>query len=120
MNRDGISNNSKKLLKNIIYNKTWKKRRDDMEKLIVTRHPGLVQFLKEEYGIEGEVVTHASPEIVRGRDVIGVLPHSLSCLTKSFSEVPLRFTPEMRGKELTKEEVMEIASPMVTYSVRRI
>ena len=87
---------------------------------IVTRHPALCKFLKEEYGIEGEVLSHVSPDQIEGQNVIGVLPHSLSCLTESFTEVPLRLPPEMRGKELTVDDLRKYSSPMVTYKVTMI
>ncbi len=90
--------------------------------LIVTRHAGLVEYLTEE-GIvpEGvEVISHASPEAVAGRHVCGVLPHSLSCLTASFTEVPLRLPPALRGKELTADDVSRYAGTPVTYRVEVI
>ena len=93
-----------------------------MEKtLIVTRHKGLVEYLREE-GIVGddiEVITHATAENVTGRHVIGVLPHSLSCLTASFTEVPLHLPPELRGVELTANDVRKYAGKPVTYIVRK-
>ena len=87
--------------------------------LIVTRHTGLVEYLKEEgvVGDDVEVVSHASPEAVENRHVCGVLPHSLSCLTTSFTEVPLQLPPDLRGKELTCEDVRKYASSPVTYEV---
>jgi putative CRISPR-associated protein (TIGR02620 family) len=93
-----------------------------MEKLIVTRHQGLVDYLKQE-GIvdEGvEVTGHASAELVTGRHVIGVLPHSLSCLTASFTEIPLSLPPELRGQELTADDVRQYAGNPVTYRVEKI
>jgi hypothetical protein len=90
--------------------------------VIVTRHPSLVEYLRE-LGLVGEevvVLTHATSKDVKGKCVAGVLPHSLSCLTKSFTEIPLRLTPEMRGKELDLTTLREIADPPVTYRVRRI
>jgi putative CRISPR-associated protein (TIGR02620 family) len=90
--------------------------------LVVTRHPALVDYLREIGLIDGEaeVVDHATPELVTGRHVIGVLPHSLSCLTASFTEVPLRLTPELRGKELDLETLRKIAGRPVTYRVERL
>ena len=90
--------------------------------LIVTRHPGLVEYLIEAGVVSSnvEVITHASPQAITGRHVCGVLPHSLSCLTASFTEVPLRLTPELRGKELTVEDVRAIACPPVTYQIEVI
>ena len=88
--------------------------------LIVTRHPGLVEYLRA-LGLASqscEVVSHASPETVTGRHVCGVLPHSLSCLCASFTEVPLSLPSELRGQELTLAQVRQYASEPVTYSVR--
>ena len=88
-------------------------------KLVVTRHPALVEYLRE-IGIvlgNAEVIAHASPEMVTGRDVVGILPHSLSCLTKTFTEVPLFVPVELRGIELTLEQVRLYAKPAVTYKV---
>ena len=90
--------------------------------LVVTRHPGLVEFLKE-LGLATEetvVVSHASPETVTGRQVCGVLPHSLSCLCETFTEVPLTLPPELRGVELTLAQVRQYAGEPVTYKVRRV
>ena len=90
--------------------------------LIVTRHPALVDYLRE-LGVladDVEVIDHATPETVVGRHVCGVLPHSLSCLTASFTEVPLRLTPELRGKELDLATLREIAGDPVTYRVERV
>lgn len=87
--------------------------------LVVTRHPGLVAYLKE-IGLapEGvEVVAHATAENVAGRHVCGVLPHSLSCLCASFTEVPLALPAELRGTELTLEQVRQYAGAPVTYMV---
>ncbi len=90
--------------------------------LIVTRHPGLVEYLRELNIVSDdvEVITHATPEAVTGRHVCGVLPHSLSCLTASFTEIPLRLTPELRGVELDLETLRGIAGQPVTYKVEVI
>jgi putative CRISPR-associated protein (TIGR02620 family) len=87
--------------------------------LIVTRHSGLVEYLKEQGLVSDvvEVIAHATPEAVAGRHVCGVLPHSLSCLTASFTEVPLRLPPELRGKELSLEQLRQYAGKPVTYKV---
>ena len=87
--------------------------------LVVTRHPALVSYLREKGLVSKgvEVLTHATAKKVAGRNVCGVLPHSLSCLCDSFTEVPLRLTPEMRGKELSLETLREIAGDPVTYRV---
>ena len=90
--------------------------------LIVTRHSGLVQYLiaKGFVPSDVEVVEHASADIVTGKHVWGVLPHSLSVLCDSFTEIPLSLPIELRGKELTMEQVEAHAGEPVTYVVRTI
>ncbi len=90
--------------------------------LIITRHPGLVKYLVEE-GIAGKSVdcaTHATPVLVRDKHVVGILPHSLSCLCRTFTEVPLNLPQELRGKELNVDQVREFAGPPVTYEIKRL
>lgn len=88
--------------------------------LVVTRHPGLVEYLRE-LGLatdKVQVVSHATPEAVTGKNVCGVLPHNLSCLCESFTEVPLNLPAELRGVELTLEQVRLYAGKPVTYVVK--
>ena len=87
--------------------------------VIVTRHPALVELLKERGLIESScrVIDHANVEDVRGQDVIGILPLSLAALARSVTEIPLALTPEMRGKELDLKTLRTIAGPAVTYTV---
>lgn len=90
--------------------------------IIVTRHAGLVDYLKQEGLVDDnvKVVSHAGPQAVAGKHVLGVLPHSLSCLTASFTEVQLRLPPDLRGKELTVNDVRQFAGKPVTYKVQVI
>ena len=88
-------------------------------KVVITRHSALVEHLLE-IGLitpETPVISHASPEEVQGKDVIGVLPLSLACLARSITEIPLALTPEDRGRELTIERLREIAGSPTTYKV---
>jgi len=93
-----------------------------MVTLVVTRHPALVDYLREiNLADESvEVISHASPEAIQGKDVCGVLPHSLSCLCNSFTEVPLNLPPELRGQELTLDQIRQFASDPVTYKVSKL
>ena len=91
-----------------------------MKTLVVTRHPALVAYLRErEFIGDAEVVAHATPAQVAGKDVWGVLPHNLSCLTNSFTEIPLDLPAELRGMELSIEQVRQYAGLPVTYKVTR-
>jgi hypothetical protein len=90
-----------------------------MEKIVVTRHPALIQLLLERGIVQGgtEVVGHATAEMVRGRHVIGVLPLELAAEAEMVTVVPLAVPPEMRGRELTVEEVRRYAGEPKTYRV---
>jgi len=88
---------------------------------VVTRHKALLAYLLDKDIIkEGEYkwIEHATINDVEGRDVIGVLPLQLCAYAKSITEVPLKLTPEMRGKELTFEEVEKVAGKPIQYIVR--
>ena len=90
---------------------------------VITRHKALVEYLLDKDIIkEGEykLIEHADYKDVEGQDVIGVLPLQLASYAKSVTEVPLKLTPEMRGKELTFEEVEKIAEKPVQYIVREV
>ena len=67
--------------------------------LVVTRHPGLVEVLREQGLIDKAcvVTAHAGPDDVRGRHVAGVLPLRLAALCISFTEVSLDLSPALRG-----------------------
>ena len=85
--------------------------------LVVTRHAALVEYLREE-GLADSytvVMDHAGEEDIMGLNVCGVLPRSLSCLTRSFTEIPLNLPKELRGKELSLEDVRKYAGEPVTY-----
>lgn len=90
---------------------------------VITRHKALVDYLLDKDIIkEGEfkLIEHADYKDVEGQDVIGVLPLQLASYAKSITEVPLKLTPEMRGKELTFDEVEKIAEKPVQYIVREV
>lgn len=90
--------------------------------VIVTRHQGLVDYLIAEAIVpaDAHVIAHATPEDLRDKHVVGVLPHNLSCLCASYTEIPLQLTPEMRGRELSEEEVREVAGEPATYKVTKL
>ena len=90
---------------------------------VITRHKALLAYLLDKDIIkEGEykLIEHADYKDVEGQDVIGVLPLQLASYAKSVTEVPLKLTPEMRGKELTFEEVEKVADKPVQYIVREV
>jgi len=89
---------------------------------VVTRHPALLDFLIEE-GIVQEgnflLIAQAKAEDVEGKDVIGNLPLHLAAMAHTITEVPLKIPFELRGKELTLDQIRKYAGDPVTYNVER-
>ena len=94
--------------------------------LVVTRHAPLVALLRERGIITDKtpVIEHATARDVEGRHVIGVLPHWLSSVTASVTEIPLRTTPAdreaMTRGDIGIERLREIAGEPITYTVEQI
>ena len=90
-----------------------------MEQIVVTRHTALVAHLLD-LGLVQDgvaVLAHATPEDLRGKHVIGVLPHHMSALAALYTEVPLLVPEQLRGRELSLEQVRQYAGAPVTYRV---
>lgn len=91
-----------------------------MEKIIVTRHEGLLNWLKER-GICGDVISHVeSPEQIRGKDVVGVLPLYLAAVAASVTTVEMDLPQEARGKDLTPEEMDSFGATLHRYVVQEL
>jgi len=87
------------------------------ETVIITRHAGLVEWLKDQ-GITGRVISHAAPDDVRGKIVVGTLPLHLAALTHAVIAVDIpHLPPEKRGQELTKEELDTYGARLHKYRV---
>lgn len=91
-------------------------------KLVVTRHKALVYYLIERGLVRADVrvIAHATPDDVRGRHVIGVLPLALAVEAEKVTEIPLQVPAELRGVELDLEQVRQYAGPPRTYKVEAI
>jgi hypothetical protein len=87
--------------------------------LIVTRHAGLVTFLRR-LGYTGPVVEHATAEDVRRRVVIGVLPLHLAAEAAAVGSVVMELPREKRGQELSVEEVEEFFDRIDWFVVRTL
>lgn len=89
--------------------------------VVVTRHPGLVEVLRE-MGLVPDgarVIAHATVQDVSGRHVIGVLPLSLAAEAASVREVQLNLPAEMRGQELSADQVRQYMMGVFEYKVTR-
>ena len=90
--------------------------------IVVTRHRALVDYL-----IQAGLITDATPvikhvndpELVKGKNVIGVLPFSLACLCESFTEMTANIPVHLRGVELSLEDFTKYAQQPTTYKIRK-
>lgn len=91
--------------------------------VVVTRHPGLLEVLRERGVVPQnceDFYSHVTPDLVRGKDVIGILPLSLAAEANSITEITLSLPPEARGKELNADEVRRFMTGVTSYKVTRI
>lgn len=93
-----------------------------MSIVIVTRHPALVEYLREQEIAppDCEVISHATVDAIRGRHVVGILPLQLAAEAACVTVVPLHMPAELRGVELTLTQVRELAGPPQAFTVTRI
>ncbi len=87
--------------------------------IIVTRHQAFVNYLHE-IGLvqeDARVLEHAGIEDVHGQHVIGVLPLHLAVHAASVTIVPLDVPAELRGQELTLEQVRQFAGPPQRFAI---
>lgn len=95
-----------------------------MKTIVVTRHPALVDFLVEKGVITPdqavETIATATPDLVCGNHVIGVLPIHLAALCDRFTNLAIFAPEELRGVELSLEQVRQYAQPAETYRVQKL
>jgi len=91
--------------------------------IIITRHPALVQLLKE-LGVadeKTELLTHVTdPSVLDGKVVAGVLPLHLAARCKEVWTPELELKPEDRGRELSLEELKERFRGLRGFVVREV
>ncbi len=87
--------------------------------IVVTRHPALVDYLRERGILQGECAVKAqvSPDDIRGCHVIGVLPLHLAALADRVTTVDLDIPIDLRGSELSLEQLRAFARAVTTYRV---
>lgn len=84
--------------------------------IIVTRHNGLVDWLSR-HGITGKVIASATADDVTGKHVIGALPLHLASLADRVTTVDYTCPMELRGKDLTAQQLDELGAVLNTYKV---
>ena len=90
-------------------------------KYIVTRHKGAVEWIREHYPIFNRfvVIPHITEEQVKGSIIIGTLPVNLAVLAKEYWHLSMMIPMEMRGKELTLEDMEEFGCQIVKYKIEK-
>lgn len=98
---------------------------ENVEKVVVTRHPALRALLIERGVIDAStpVLDHVEPAAIAGKHVIGVLPLHLAACAAMVSEVKMDLTLEdrqaMQRGDLSLDRTREVAGGLVTYRVTR-
>jgi len=87
-----------------------------IEKIIVTRHQGLIDWL-ERRGITGEVKPSVTVDDIKGKHVIGALPAHIAQHAYLVTSVDYTCPFEKRGKNLTADELDELGAKLFTYRV---
>ena len=92
-----------------------------VDPVIVTRHAGLMAWL-ETQGITGGVISHVtSPDQVAGRVVYGALPLHLAAEADEVVVVDMpRLPAELRGVDLTPEQMENAGATLSRYRVERL
>lgn len=90
--------------------------------VVVSRHKTFIEYLKEE-NIVGEktpVIGHATADDVSGKHVLGAIPPHLAVLAASVTTVPIIVPPQMRGVELSVDEIRSYARKPETYIITKM
>lgn len=88
-------------------------------KLIVSRHPAAIEFIRQEMPefADAPLLASATADDVQGKEVAGVLPMHLAALTHRFYAVEFNTPP--RGAEYTIEEMRAAGARITPYAVAR-
>lgn len=92
---------------------------DQNQTLIVTRHQGLVDWLASR-GITGDVMASVTPDDVRGKHVIGVLPLHIAAVADKVTTVSFQCPPDLRGKDLSPDQLDQLGAVLATFKVSQI
>lgn len=105
-----------------------------MRTIIVTRHPGAIEWLRKHHYelfettyqedpavdleiIEPTVIAHAEKVGVEGNRVIGVLPFHLAMLAAEYYHLDMNIPAEARGKELSCFDMEKFGARLTRYYI---
>ena len=89
-------------------------------KVLVTRHEALIEYFSNMGITFDKVIAHATAEDVTGNNVYGVLPLHLASLANTVTTIDMNLPAEMRGKELSLEDIIKYLVDISTYKVEKI
>ena len=95
-----------------------KRKENEMESIIVSRHPATIEFIKQTIGEDLPVVEQATAVDVEGRVVYGNLPLHLAALCHFVVAVEFAGTPP-RGREYTLEDMVQAGARLAKYTVEK-
>lgn len=93
-----------------------------MEKIVVTRHIALLQYLINNNYVPSNVkhISHAIADDICNKHVYGILPNWLACHAGKLTELQLRLPIEKRGIELTLKEIEFYIVTPKTYIIKEV
>ena len=71
------------------------------------------------HGITGKVIASATPDDIRDKHVIGALPLHLAALALDVTTVDYNCPFDLRGKDLTAQQLDDLGAVLNTYTVMR-
>jgi CRISPR-associated protein Csx16 len=95
-----------------------------MTTYFVTRHAGAIEWSRRR-GIAAIIVEHLDPQLIQPGDlVLGSLPtHIVAALNVKgvrFKHLAYDTPPDLRGKELTADDLERLGAKLVEYRVEKV
>ena len=92
------------------------------KKIFVARHEGLQQYCREIGLINTDTPCYdaVTVALVKNKDVVGILPLKLACLTNTYTMIPLGLKRSFNISELSLEDIRRFAMPHKTYKITEI
>lgn len=87
--------------------------------LIVTRHKGLVEWLKMQ-DVIGEVYTKVTRLNVKGNHIYGTLPIYLAAEAKTYTTITIPRHQDLITEELTATEMVKAKAYMQTFEICKV
>jgi len=89
--------------------------------VVISRHKATVEWIRERYDNIEKVLDHIkSPDDINGEIVIGNIPLHLAYKAKEIWNVSIDLPPELRGKDLSREQFLKLNPRIEKYKVIRL